>query len=175
MKTTLPSAFLASIVALAGAGACGGAVVVDGLPGSSDGTGGAGAAEGSPSASSGAADGTPSASSGGPSIEAQMASCDFFCSLFAEVTCPALRCHERCADLLSEQRPCNALTAPFFECGGETIAYAETIPCEFLVPSIASLFDCLSRSDPACKTDFVPPTCDAQYVELRACLLDQGR
>lgn len=164
MKTTLLFAFLASLVALSGAGACGGAVVVDGLPGSSDGAGGAGAAQGS-----------PSASSGGPSIEEQRASCDFFCSLFDGVTCPELRCPERCADLLSEQRPCNALAAPFLECAGETVASADRIPCEFLVPSISSLFDCLTGRAPQCKTDFLPQTCDAQYEAFRACQRDQGR
>ncbi|WP_437744408.1 hypothetical protein WMF39_05005 [Sorangium sp. So ce1504] len=164
MRTPLLFAFLASLVALSGAGACGGAVVVDGLPGSSDGAGGAGAAQSS-----------PSASSGGPSIEEQRASCDFFCSLFDGVTCPELRCRARCADLLSEQRPCNALTAPFFDCVGETVASADRIPCEFLAPSITSLFDCLSGRVRECTTDFLPPTCDAQFEKLRACQRDQGR
>ncbi|WP_437799080.1 hypothetical protein [Sorangium sp. So ce693] len=164
MRTTLLFAFLASVVVLSGAGACGGAVVVDGLPESSDGAGGAGAAEGS-----------QSASSGRPSIEEQKASCDFFCSLFDGVTCPELRCHERCADLLSEQRPCNAQTAPFFDCMGETIVSADRIPCEFLAPSIASLFDCLSGRDRECRTDFLPQTCDAPFEQLRACQRDQGR
>ncbi|WP_437532510.1 hypothetical protein WME79_04790 [Sorangium sp. So ce726] len=164
MRTTQLFAFLASLVALSGAGACGGAVVVDGLPGSSDGAGGAGAAVGS-----------QSASSGGPSIEEQKASCDFFCSLFDGVTCPELRCREQCADLLSEQRPCNALTAPFFDCAGETVASADQIPCAFLAPSIASLFDCLSGRVSECTTDFLPPTCDAPFEALRACQRDQGR
>ncbi|WP_437297988.1 hypothetical protein [Sorangium sp. So ce426] len=164
MRTTLIFAFLASLIALSGAGACGGAVVVDGLPGSSDGAGGAGAAGGS-----------QSASSGGASVEEQRASCDFFCTLFDGVTCPELRCRERCADLLSVQRPCNALTAPFFDCMGETIASVNHIPCEYLAPSIASLFDCVSGRDPECRTDFLPQTCDAPFEELRACQRDQGR
>ncbi|WP_437279964.1 hypothetical protein WME90_05230 [Sorangium sp. So ce375] len=164
MRTALRSALLASFVALAGASACGGAVVVDGLPGGSESTGDAGATGG-----------PQSSSSGGPSRDEQRASCDQFCSLFDGVTCPELRCRARCADLLSEQRPCNALTAPFFDCAGETIASVDQIPCSFLAPSIASLFDCLSGRDPECTTDFLPQTCDPQYEELSACLLDQGR
>lgn len=189
MRTTLVSAGLASLVALAGASACGGNVVVDGSPGSTEGSGGAGVtssagAGAAPGASVGpqtsSAGGAPdvsagpqsSSASGADPIDAQMASCGAFCALF-DRACPENGCREACAELLTAPRPCNALTAPYFDCMSTGIQIASTTSCQQIARWLDPLFECLGSSASACETPF-REVCTEAFEEHRACQLNGG-
>lgn len=179
MRTTLLSARLASLVALAGASACGGSVVVDGSPGGDDGSGGAGAS--ASATTSGSAGASASAgpqtvgSSGAGSAESVRASCNFFCDLFDGTACRKPGCREACADLLSEPRPCNDLTAPFFDCMGGIVHIPSITTCEEISAWLDPLFECLGSRESACETDFVYVDCAPYFRAHRACQLDRGR
>ncbi|WP_437757345.1 hypothetical protein [Sorangium sp. So ce1389] len=187
MRTTLVSAGLVSLVALAGASACGGNVVVDGSPGSTEGSGGGGAASGAGAASGeGAAPGVSvgpqsssaivgpqsSSASGVDPVDAQMASCGAFCALF-DRACPENGCREACAELLSAPRPCNALTAPYFDCMSTGIQIASTTSCQQIARWLDPLFECLGSSASACETPF-KEVCSEAFEEHRACQLNGG-
>ncbi|XXX78646.1 hypothetical protein WMF30_07710 [Sorangium sp. So ce134] len=174
MRTTLLSALLASLVALAGASACGGNVVVDGSPGGDDGSGGAGASATSSGRASASA-GPQSSSAGGTSSGGgAWASCDVFCALFDGTACPEPGCRDACAELLSVPRPCNELTAPFFDCMGEIVQIPSVTACDQISRWIDPLFGCLRSSDPACNPGFVYADCKPQYEGFRACLRSQA-
>lgn len=166
MRTTRLSARLASLIALAWAGACGGHVVVDGSPG---GDGGAGAT------SSASAGPQTVGSSGTGSAESVRASCNFFCDLFDGTACRKPGCREACADLLSEPRPCNDLTAPFFDCMGGIVHIPSITTCEEISAWLDPLFECLGSRESACETDFVYVDCAPYFQAHRACQLDGGR
>ncbi|WP_437735200.1 hypothetical protein [Sorangium sp. So ce1335] len=179
MRTTLLAAGLASIVALAlalaGAGACGGNVVVDGPSGGDEGSGGAGATAGAgpqqPTTGAGpttAGAGPQSSSAGGVDpVEAQMASCGAFCALF-DRACPANGCRDACAALLTVPRPCNALTAPYFDCLSVGIQISSMSSCAQIARWIDPLFECLSSSESACDTPF-KEVCTEPFQDHRAC------
>ncbi|XYH99741.1 hypothetical protein ACMHYB_08250 [Sorangium sp. So ce1128] len=181
MRTALVSAVLASLVALTGASACGGSVVVDGSPGSTEGSGGAGAASdvgagaapgvsAGPQSSSASVGPQSSSASGVDPVDAQMASCGSFCALF-DRACPENGCREACAELLSAPRPCNALTAPYFDCMSTGIQIASTTPCQQIARWLGPLFECLGSSASACETPF-KEVCSEAFEEHRACQLD---
>ncbi|WP_437725862.1 hypothetical protein [Sorangium sp. So ce861] len=173
MRTTLRSALLASLVALAGASACGGSVVVDGSPGGDDGSGGAGATS-SGRASVGASPQSSSSSAAGSGGGAE-ASCDFFCALFDGTACPGPGCRGACDELLSVPRPCNDLTAPFFDCMGRRVQIPSVTRCEQISAWLDPLFACMASSDPACEADFIYVDCAPFYEDQRACQLSEGR
>ncbi|MGK3990498.1 hypothetical protein WME99_46055 [Sorangium sp. So ce136] len=158
---TLVSAGMASLVALAGASACGGNVVVDGSPGGIEGSGGAGV---TPSAGP-----QSSSASGVDSVDAQMASCVSFCAL-VDRACPENGCREACAELLSTPRPCNALTAPYFDCMS-TGAIGSITPCQDSERWLDPLFECLGSSASACETP-LKEVCSEAFEAHRACQLD---
>ncbi|WP_437962856.1 hypothetical protein WME76_47405 (plasmid) [Sorangium sp. So ce119] len=183
MRTTLLSAGLASLVALAGAGACGGGVVVDGSPGGDEGSGGAsataGAASGPAAPSSAGAGpvtttavaGPQSSSAGGADpVEAQMASCGAFCALF-DRACPSNGCRDACAELITAPRPCNALTAPYFDCMSAGIQISSMTSCEQIARWLDPLFECLGSSASTCETSF-KDVCSEAFKDHRACQLD---
>ncbi|WP_437510209.1 hypothetical protein [Sorangium sp. So ce1099] len=173
MRTTLVSAGLASLVVLAGASACGGNVVVDGSPGSIEGSGGAGvtsSASAGPQSSSAIVGPQSSSASGVAPVDAQMASCGSFCALF-DRACPENGCREACAELLSGPRPCNALTAPYFDCMSTGIQIASTTPCQQIARWLDPLFECLGSSASACETPF-KEVCSEAFEAHRACQLD---
>ncbi|WP_438008570.1 hypothetical protein WME89_07620 [Sorangium sp. So ce321] len=182
MRTTLVSAGLASLVALAGASACGGNVVVDGSPGSIEGSGGAGvtssasaglqssSASAGPQSSSAIVGPQSSSASGADPVEAQLASCGSFCALF-DRACPENGCREACAELLSAPHPCNALTAPYFDCMSTGIQIASTTSCQQIARWLDPLFECLGSSASACETSF-KEVCSEAFEAHRACQLD---
>ncbi|WP_437928991.1 hypothetical protein WMF37_06865 [Sorangium sp. So ce291] len=189
MRTTLVSAGLASLVALAGASACGGHVVVDGSPGSTEGSGGAGVtssagaapdasagagaapgASAGPQSSSASAGPQSSSASGADPVDAQMASCGSFCALF-DRACPENGCREACAELLAAPRPCNALTAPYFDCMSTGIQIASTTSCQQIARWLDPLFECLGSSASACETPF-KEVCTEAFEAHRACQLN---
>ncbi len=175
MKTTLLSARLASLVALAGASACGGSVVVDGSPGGDDGSGGASATSSANATSRASAGPQTASSSGTGSAESVRASCDFFCELFDDTACREPGCREACVDLLSEPRPCNDLTAPYFDCMGGIVRIGSFMTCEEISAWLDPLFECLGSRESACDTDFVHMDCAPAFEAHRACQLGQGR
>ncbi|WP_434045737.1 MULTISPECIES: hypothetical protein [Sorangium] len=172
MRTTLLAAGLSSLVALAGA--CGGNVVVDASSGGDEGSGGAGATAGAasgPAAPSSAGAGPLSSSAGGVDpVEAQMASCGAFCALF-DRACPANGCRDACAELLTAPRPCNALTAPYFDCMSAGIQISSMTSCEQIARWLDPLFECLGSSASACETSF-KDVCSEPFKDHRACQLD---
>ncbi|WP_437652855.1 hypothetical protein [Sorangium sp. So ce1182] len=176
MRTTLVSAGLASLVALAGASACGGNVVVDGGAEGSGGAGvtsSAGAAPGAsagPQSSSASAGPQSSSASGADPVDAQLASCGSFCALF-DRACPENGCREACAALLSTPRPCNALTAPYFDCMSTGIQIASTTSCQQIARWLDPLFECLGSSASACETSF-KEVCSEAFEAHRACQLN---
>ncbi|XXT21453.1 hypothetical protein WME94_07805 [Sorangium sp. So ce429] len=170
MRTTLVSAGLASLVALAGASACGGNVVVDGSPGSIEGSGGAGVTSSAGAAPGASAGPQSSSASGVDPVDAQMASCGSFCALF-DRACPEHGCREACAELLSAPRPCNALTTPYFDCMSTGIQIASTTPCQQIARWLDPLFECLGSSASACETPF-KEVCSEAFEAHRACQLD---
>ncbi|WP_437999700.1 hypothetical protein WMF26_07045 [Sorangium sp. So ce185] len=175
MRTTLHSALLASLIALAGASACGGAVVVDGAPGGDDGSGGAGASATSSGRASVGAGPQSSSSSAAGSGGGARASCDFFCALFDGTACPDPGCRDACDELLSVPRPCNDLTAPFFDCMGRMVQIPSVTRCEQISAWLDPLFACMPSSDPACDPDFIYVDCAPFYEDQRACQLSEGR
>ncbi|WP_437636747.1 hypothetical protein [Sorangium sp. So ce854] len=171
MRTTLLVAGLASLVALAGAGACGGGVVVDGPPGGDEWSGGAG---GTASAASGP--GAPSTTGAGPQtsgsggvdpVEAQTASCGAFCALF-DRACPTNGCRDACAALLTVPHPCNPLTTPYFDCMSTGIQISSMTSCEQIARWLDPLFECLGSSESACDTSF-KYACLEPFEAHRAC------
>ncbi|WP_437624429.1 hypothetical protein [Sorangium sp. So ce1151] len=171
MRTTLVSAGLASLVALAGASACGGNVVIDGSPGGAEGSGGAGVTSSAGPQSSSASVGPQSSSaSGADPVDAQLASCGSFCALF-DRACPENGCREACAELLSAPRPCNALTAPYFDCMSTGIQIASTTSCQQIARWLDPLFECLGSSASACETSF-KEVCSEAFEAHRACQLN---
>ncbi|WP_437815517.1 hypothetical protein [Sorangium sp. So ce1078] len=173
MRTTLLSARLASLVALAGASACGGNVVVDGSPGGDDGSGGAGAgATSSVNASSGP---QTASSSGAGSADSVRASCDLFCDLFDDTACREPGCRQACADLLSEPRPCIDLIAPFFSCMGGIVDVPSVTTCEEISAWLDPLFACVVSREPECDVAFVYADCKPYFEEHRACQRGGGR
>ncbi|WP_437648560.1 hypothetical protein [Sorangium sp. So ce362] len=175
MRTTLLSARLASLVALAGASACGGNVVLDGSAGGDDGSGGAGASATSNATSSASAGPQTASSSGAGSAESVRASCNFFCDLFEDTACREPGCREACADLLSEPRPCNALAAPYFDCMGGIVHIGSFTTCEQISAWLDPLFECLGSRESACDAEFVYVDCAPAFKAHRECQLGQDR
>ncbi|WP_437720920.1 hypothetical protein [Sorangium sp. So ce861] len=104
----------AALAALAWGSACGGNVVVDGMPG--EGSGGAGATS---SASGTSNVGVTSTGGGGGDVRSK---CLDFCDLFLSV-CGAVpgSCGDLCDDQLSTAPACNDRLAPFFECAMDEV------------------------------------------------------
>ncbi|WP_199693852.1 hypothetical protein, partial [Sorangium cellulosum] len=122
-------------------------------------------------APSSAGAGPRSSSAGGADpVEAQMASCGAFCALF-DRACPANGCRDACAELLTAPRPCNALTAPYFDCMSAGIQISSMTSCEQIARWLDPLFECLGSSASACETSF-KDVCSEPFKGHRACQLD---
>ncbi|MGK3996804.1 hypothetical protein [Sorangium sp. So ce1024] len=169
MRTMLLAAGLASLVALAGASACGGGVVVDGPPGGDEGAGAPSSGAAGPQPSTTGAGPQTSGSGGTPSVEAQTASCDAFCALF-DRACPANGCRDACEALLTVPHPCNPLTTPYFDCMSTGIQIPSTTSCEQIAKWLDPLFECLGSSESTCETSFKDP-CLEPFEAHRACQL----
>ncbi|WP_438018396.1 hypothetical protein WMF18_04675 [Sorangium sp. So ce315] len=184
MRITLLAAGLASLVALAGAGACGGAVVIDGPAGGDEGSGGTGGAASTasgPGFPSSAAGPQPSTTGAGPQtsgsggaapVEEQTASCDAFCALF-DRACPANGCRDACAALLTVPHPCNPLTTPYFDCMSTSIQISSMTSCAQIARWLDPLFECLGSSESACDTSF-KYACLEPFEAHRACQLGRA-
>ncbi|XYH93760.1 hypothetical protein ACMHYB_38770 [Sorangium sp. So ce1128] len=161
MEITLLRMRAAALAALAWGSACGGNVVVDGMP---DGSGGAGATSASATSASAisaeaATSGVTSTSSGWPTTSAVASSsnvvgssgvgstgvgggdprsqCEAFCELFSETCAPVPQgCSSACDDQLGTAPQCNDLLLPFFDC-----AIGDVKLCDVVSPRCRPLLD----------------------------------
>ncbi|WP_438022682.1 hypothetical protein [Sorangium sp. So ce233] len=127
---------LAALAALAWGSACGGNVVVDGMP---DGSGGAGAASSAATSTSAswATTSTSAVASGGGGGDLTT-TCLSYCELFAATCARDLgECSGFCGTLLSQAPECNEHLVPVFECARTTVEQCDfpARECSVLLPA----------------------------------------
>ncbi|WP_438003874.1 hypothetical protein WME89_34190 [Sorangium sp. So ce321] len=136
---------IAALGALAWGSACGGNVVVDGMP---DGSGGAGATSASANSASANSSGVTSSSTSWTTTSAVTSSstgvgggeprsrCEAFCELFSETCGPVPQgCSSACDDQLGMAPQCNDLLVPFFDCAIGDVGQCDVVSarCEPLL------------------------------------------
>ncbi|WP_437995853.1 hypothetical protein WMF26_32170 [Sorangium sp. So ce185] len=155
MGMTLLRMRFAALAVLAWGSACGGNVVVDGMPG--EGSGGAGVTSSSASGTSNV--GVTSTGGGGGDVRSK---CLAYCEMFLPV-CGAApgSCGDVCDDQLSAAPPCNDRLAPFFDCAIEAfdcsvtpsrcqLLLAQYETCAFDADSGCGGLECFGGGDRAC-------------------------
>ncbi|KYF93818.1 hypothetical protein BE17_25120 [Sorangium cellulosum] len=156
MEITRLGTRIAALAALAWGSACGGNVVVDGMP---DGSGGAGATSASANSASANSASATSASANSSGVTSSSASwmttsavtssatgigggdtrsrCEAFCELFSETCGPVPQgCSRACDDQLGMAPQCNDLLLPFFDC-----AIGDVERCDVISARCAPLLD----------------------------------